>query len=92
MIGLGEVVPDFLRASLRSDHATVPVYQLQAVTYPLILRAWEIRSRFSISHWDASIIAAAQELGCQTLYTEDLGHGQDYDGVRVVNPFLGIGG
>jgi len=36
----------------------------------------------------AVIIAAAYELGCATLYSEDFSHGQDYDGVRVVNPFL----
>lgn len=31
--------------------------------------------------------AAAREFGCKTLYTEDLNHGQNYEGVRVVNPF-----
>ena len=39
------------------------------------------------SYWDAAILASAKALGCQTLYTEDLNHGQDYDGVRAVNPF-----
>ena len=37
---------------------------------------------------DAVILAAAKRLGCHTVYSEDLNHGQDYDGVRVVNPFL----
>ena len=36
---------------------------------------------------DAAIIAAARELGCQTVYSEDLNDGQTYDGVTVVNPF-----
>lgn len=58
------------------------------VTTPLIRSAWRIRSRYSISHWDAAIIAAARELGCHTLYSEDFNHGQDFDGLRVVNPFL----
>jgi predicted nucleic acid-binding protein len=40
-----------------------------------------------ISQWDASIIAAALELGCHTLYSEDLNSGQDYSGIRVINPF-----
>jgi len=53
-----------------------------------VLRAFEIQTRFQVNYWDATIIAAARELGCQTIYTEDLAHGQDYDGVRVVNPFL----
>ena len=47
-----------------------------------------IRNRFQISYWDAAILAAAKELGARVLYSEDLSHGQEYDGVRVVNPFL----
>lgn len=38
--------------------------------------------------WDAAIVAAAHVLGTGILYAEDLNHGQMYDGVRVVNPFL----
>lgn len=53
-----------------------------------VLSALEIRDRFQVSYWDAAIIAAARELGCRTIYTEDLSHGQDYDDVKVVNPFL----
>lgn len=64
-------------------HVTV-----QPVTYTLITEAWSLRRRFQVSHWDATIIAAARELGCKILYSEDLNHGQDYDGVRVINPFL----
>ena len=41
-----------------------------------------------MSHWDATIIAPAQNLGCVTLYSEDMSHGQNYGGVRVNNPFL----
>ena len=59
------------------------------VSLELILAAMQIHRRFQVSHWDATIIAAAVELGCTTLYSEDLNHGQNYDGVRVVNPFLG---
>jgi predicted nucleic acid-binding protein len=29
-------------------------------------------------------------MGCQTLYSEDLNPGQIYDGVTVVNPFVGV--
>ena len=37
---------------------------------------------------DALIVASAQTLGCGTLLTEDLQHGQDFDGRVVVSPFL----
>lgn len=62
----------------------VPV---QPITRELIVEAVALRRRYQISHWDATILAAARELGCHTLYSEDLSHGQDYEGVRVVNPF-----
>lgn len=53
----------------------------------LILRALDLQGRYQIGYWDAAILAAAHELGCDTLHTEDLIPGQDYDGVRVINPF-----
>src|SRR5436190_21528403 len=53
-----------------------------------VLSALQLRERFQVSYWDAAIIAAAHEIGCATIYSEDFNHGQDYDGIRVVNPFL----
>ena len=57
---------------------------------PLVLEAVQISERFQTSHFDAQILAAAKRMGCATLYSEDLNHGQDYGGVRVVNPFLAV--
>jgi len=34
-----------------------------------------------------AIIEAARLLGCDTILTEDLAAGQDYDGIVVTNPF-----
>jgi predicted nucleic acid-binding protein len=61
-----------------------------SITPATVQRALEFQQRFQVNYWDAAVIAAALELGCHTLYTEDLNHGQDYDGVRVVNPFLAL--
>jgi len=57
------------------------------LTVELFQAALALHIRFQIPHWDALIIASALETGCETLYSEDLNDGQDYDGVRVVNPF-----
>jgi predicted nucleic acid-binding protein len=62
---------------------------VQPITRELIVEAVALRRRYQVSHWDATILAAARAQGCHTLYTEDLNHGQDYEGVRVVNPFMG---
>ena len=32
------------------------------------------------------IVRSAAEIGCAVLYSEDLGAGQEYSGVRVENP------
>jgi predicted nucleic acid-binding protein len=40
------------------------------------------------SFFDALIIAAAIEAGCDTLYSEDLQHGRTFGGLTIVNPFL----
>ena len=44
-------------------------------------------SRFSLSHWDAMLLAACKQNGVTTLYSEDMDTGTNYDGVIVVNPF-----
>ncbi len=35
-----------------------------------------------------AIVAAAEALGAETLFSEDLNHGQRYGPVQVRNPFL----
>ena len=60
----------------------------QDITVELFHRATEVRARFGVSYWDAAILAAAKLLGCEAVYSEDLSHGQDYDGVMVINPFV----
>jgi predicted nucleic acid-binding protein len=51
-------------------------------------RAWQLQDRFSLSYWDALMVAAANELGCSVLLTEDLQHDQRIDNTRIVNPFV----
>lgn len=40
-----------------------------------------------LQFWDAVLVASAAEAGCHTLLSEDMGHGEVYFGVRVLNPF-----
>lgn len=50
--------------------------------------AWRVQDRYSLSFWDALIISACQVAGCPELLTEDLADGENYAGVRVINPFF----
>lgn len=53
----------------------------------LLHAALDEQARWQISLWDALILAAARASGASELVTEDLNHGQDYGGVRAINPF-----
>lgn len=55
--------------------------------FALVLSGIAVSKRYRIAYWDGAIIAAAERLGAETLYTEDLNHGQSYGSVRVINPF-----
>ena len=64
--------------------AEIPV---QPVTIEIFHRATELCNRYRISYWDAAILASAAALGCDAVYSEDMSDRQDYDGIRVINPF-----
>lgn len=61
----------------------------QPVTIDLAIldRAWLLQGRYSLSWWDALIVAAAQKCECAVLLTEDLQHGQVFGAIRVIDPF-----
>lgn len=60
------------------------------VTPGLIRAAMAAQQRLQVNYWDAAILAAAKQMGCHTLFSEDLNDGQVYDGVAVVNPFRDV--
>jgi predicted nucleic acid-binding protein len=53
-----------------------------------ILAAIDIHRLHGFSYWDALVLRMAKQSGCRVLFSEDLQHGQEFDGVRIVNPFL----
>jgi predicted nucleic acid-binding protein len=63
-------------------------FPVQEQTVDVMTAAFETRRRFGISYWDAAIIEASRVLGCAVVLSEDLDTGTDYDGVRVLNPFV----
>jgi predicted nucleic acid-binding protein len=54
----------------------------------LVRAAIEMSMQHQLSIWDAMVIEAALRGGANTLYTEDLTHGQRFDALTVVNPFI----
>jgi len=77
---------------MAQDHAlrfieSLGDFPVQAVTLDLFQNAVAISRRFLLSYWDGAILAAARAAGCDAVYSEDLSAEQDYDGLRVINPF-----
>lgn len=63
-------------------------FPTQAITIAVLQSALRTKARHGLSYWDAAILEAARAIGCQVVYSEDLSTCTDYDGIRVVNPFV----
>ena len=68
-------------------HTVLLRFPVQEITPDLVLDALSLRARFGLNYWDCAILAAARRLGCDAVYSEDMSDTQDYDGLRVINPF-----
>lgn len=53
----------------------------------MLLDAMELQQKAQLSFWDAMVVQAAIDAGCDRLYTEDLNAGQRFGPVTIVNPF-----
>ena len=62
-------------------------FPVQDVTLAVFRAGVAFSQRFRLSYWDGAILAAARACGCDVVYSEDLSDGQDYEGLRVINPF-----
>jgi len=67
--------------------ADLSVWQVHRPGTEDLLDAIRLQERYQISFWDAMIVASALQMGCQTIWSEDLNPGQVYDGVVVKSPF-----
>jgi predicted nucleic acid-binding protein len=66
-----------------------PLWLIQS-SRELLDTALDLHRQHSFSWWDGLIVSAAMEGGCEKLLSEDLQHGRQIHGVKIVNPFLGI--
>ena len=49
--------------------------------------ALEMMGLYDLQFYDALLLVAAKELGCDRFLTEDLSDGQTYSGILAINPF-----
>jgi len=54
----------------------------------IFINACDIRDKYKISYYDSLIISAALFSKCTILYSEDMQHNQEIEGLKIVNPFV----
>jgi predicted nucleic acid-binding protein len=97
-----QVVQEFFNVAFRrfTPHMTLEeAEQYLATTFRPLLSvqsspvlfadALHLRHRYRLPWYDSLILAAAMQAQCSILYSEDFQHGQKFDNLQIVNPFLG---
>jgi predicted nucleic acid-binding protein len=80
----GRVTADEVHTYFRNFLAMFPLVIPGAGAFQVY---FDLRSRFSLSHWDTMLLASCKLAGVTTLFSEDMDPGTDFDGLRIVNPF-----
>ena len=97
---LWQVACEFLAASVKLEPYGFPrnraweelrdlrrVWATVLPSWPVIDRAENLLTRYSLSYWDAMIVGACLEGGISRLYTEDYSAYPKIDGLEIINPF-----
>lgn len=95
-----QVVQEFITLALRKFSTPMSVAECREYLHTVLLplchyfpslstydRALLVVERTGYHLNDALIVTTAIESGCRTLYSEDLQHGRDIQGLSIVNPF-----
>lgn len=64
-------------------------FEIMDTTSDLVINALNIKAKYRYSYWDSVMIACALKSGANTLYSEDMAHGQIIDSqLTIINPFI----
>lgn len=72
---LGELMEDLLQWNVIANDQNI------------LLEGLRLQRKLKLSIWDSFIVAAAKKSGARYIISEDLSHRQEYEGMRVINPF-----
>jgi len=77
-------------AYVRSQLDFYEQFEVVQVTPAIIHAGLDLHQTRSVAFFDAIVLASAHAAGCDRLWTEDMNAGEMVNGVRIVNPFLGV--
>jgi len=72
---------------IKKSYAIFGCFKFIEETMPLVFRGLEVKEKYGTQYFDSLMIATAEKGLCELLYSEDLNDGQEYCGVKAVNPF-----
>lgn len=65
-------------------------FEIVQVTPAIIRAGLDLHQTRSLSFYDALIMASAETAGCNVLLSEDMNTGEIINGIRILNPFVGV--
>lgn len=95
-----QVLNEFVNVARRKFHHDWPQIELALLQFRITLdevvpitldthgSAVALARDHTLSFYDALIVAAALEAGCDTLYSEDMQHSRMIGSLRIQNPFI----
>ena len=96
-----QVIQEFCNVMLKESEKKLSIKDAKRIVQELLLplvahsqsglsieNTLDLFDKYSLSFYDAAIVSAALDTGCNIIYSEDMQNGADYDGVIVVNPFI----
>ncbi len=57
-------------------------------SFSLYRESLSLQKKTGYSFYDSLIISGALEAGCKKLYSEDMHHGHEIQGLKILNPFM----
>lgn len=82
-----KLTPGLPIARARQDVRNLLLWNPVVTDSALLESAWSLTDRHRFAWWDAQIVAAARRADCSLLLSEDMQHGLNVEGTRIVNPF-----
>jgi len=92
-----QVLQEYFVTATRKLHLAAPVarrkvellaeFDVAAPELADILAAIDLHRLHGFSFWDALVLRSAKQAGCRVLFSENLQHAPEIEGMRIVDPF-----
>jgi len=80
--------PGMTKKDAREEIRDLLSWQPLGLDPAVLVLSWDVQDQYSLSFWDSLIVASAELQDCKYILSEDLNHGQELFGTKVVSPFV----